>query len=223
MLSASWLPRLAKYTSRLDGLFTQFANPLCAPQRKAILGAAGRRVRPSLAMAAAVVTQLTTINYSTHDKFVFWTERKATFTRDGNECQALSGYHCSVKHVGEVLAAHAVDRHRSQLRTFKLHSTKRSSHSPIKWRLLAGLEAVCATTANAMLLHVLKAKLVKVPNSLRLRGLSRWPRNFDWIAQYCPCRVHAIRSIPSSRGGRSSRLRTAGGTSRRVQTCRSSV
>ena len=81
----------------------------------------------------------------------------------------------------------------------------------IKWRLLTGLEAVCATTANAMLLHVLNAKLVKVPSSLRFSGLSRWLRNFDWIAQYCPWRVHAIRSMPSSRDGRSSRLRTCRG------------
>ena len=84
----------------------------------------------------------------------------------------------------------------------------------IKWRLLTGFEAVCATTANVMLLHVLNAKLVKVPNSLRVRGLSLWLRNFDWIAQYFPCRVHAIRSMPSSRDGRLSRLRTSGGTSR---------
>ena len=68
----------------------------------------------------------------------------------------------------------------------------------IKWCLLTGLVAVCATTAKAMLLHVLKAKLVKVPNSRRVRGLSRWLRNFVWIAQYSPCRVHAIRSMPSS-------------------------
>jgi PTS system N-acetylglucosamine-specific IIC component len=52
--------------------------------------------------------------------------------------------------------------------------------------LLTGFEEVCATTAKAMLLHVLNAKLVKVPSSLRLSGLSRWLRNFDWIAQYFP-------------------------------------
>jgi hypothetical protein len=52
--------------------------------------------------------------------------------------------------------------------------------------LLTGFEQVCATTAKAMLLHVLKARLEKVPNSLRLSGLSRWVRNFDWIAQYSP-------------------------------------
>jgi len=56
----------------------------------------------------------------------------------------------------------------------------------IRWRLLTGFEQVCATTAKAMLLHVLNAKLEKVPNSFRLSGLSRWLRNFDWIAQYSP-------------------------------------
>src|SRR5262245_7909571 len=53
-----------------------------------------------------------------------------------------------------------------------------------------GLVEVCATTANAMLLQVLNAKLEKVPNSLRLRGRSRL-RNFAWIAQYSPRRVWA--------------------------------
>ena len=41
----------------------------------------------------------------------------------------------------------------------------------IRWRLLTGFEQVCATTAKAMLLHVLNARLENVPNSLRLRGL----------------------------------------------------
>jgi hypothetical protein len=44
----------------------------------------------------------------------------------------------------------------------------------IKWRLLIGLEAVWATTANAMLLQVLKAKLVSAEFSpiKRLIGLA---------------------------------------------------
>ena len=41
----------------------------------------------------------------------------------------------------------------------------------IRWRLLTGFDAVCATTAKAMLLHVLKARLEKVPNSLPSEGL----------------------------------------------------
>ena len=56
----------------------------------------------------------------------------------------------------------------------------------IRWRLLTGFDAVCATTANSILLHVLKARLEKVPSSLRVKGLSCWLRNFDWIAQYFP-------------------------------------
>jgi hypothetical protein len=65
---------------------------------------------------------------------------------------------------------------------------------------------VCATTAHAMSLHVLNAKLVKVPSSRRLSGLSRWLRNFVWMAQYSPRRVRANRSIPSpARGARTRR------------------
>jgi hypothetical protein len=52
---------------------------------------------------------------------------------------------------------------------------------------------------------------------------SYWLRNFDWIAQYLPCRVRAMKSIPSSSRGRASSLRTFGGTSRSVHTCFSSV
>ena len=40
----------------------------------------------------------------------------------------------------------------------------------IRWRLLTGFEEVWATTAKAMLLHVLKARLVKVPSSRLVRG-----------------------------------------------------
>ena len=37
-----------------------------------------------------------------------------------------------------------------------------------------------------------------MPNSRRLRGLSRRLRNFDYIAQYSPRRVRANKSMPSS-------------------------
>ena len=93
----------------------------------------------------------------------------------------------------------------------------------VQWRLLIGFEQVCATTAKAMLLHVLKERLVKVPNSLLLRALSLLLRNFDWMAQYSPRLVRAIRSMPSSRDGRSSRFRHACGTSCSRQTCSSSL
>ena len=72
------------------------------------------------------------------------------------------------------------------------------------------LAAVWATTARAMSLHVLNARAVKVPSSRRVRGLSRWVRNFAWMAQYSPCRSgYQVDALVG--GGRSRCLRTSGG------------